>query len=330
MTPSPATPALRYAGWVTEVVSPIKDFIDDTVDPRDLYADLQEVAEGESGSVFAARVVRSSNAQDYIAIKQVALLPSGSPKLIDLERELRLMKRLRHSNILTMDMLYVDLVEDSLWISMALMDRSLADVLDLAEDGIQVDEKCITRLAKDTLMALSFLRAQGIAHRDVRSDNLLINHSGNVKLADFSNAVKVLPNQPLCDEPAGVIYWQVCTDRPGPYDPLKVDVWSLGATVWEMAQAQPPFADITDASQIGDTLPPLDSPESFSRSFHDFLQLCSQPRSSRPDPEDLLHTPFIRNANDRSVVAELLLRCRSTEEDLAKRLSVVSQRTVCP
>ncbi len=77
MTPSPATPALRYAGWVTEVVSPIKEFIDDTVDPRDLYADLQEVAEGESGSVFAARVVRSANAQEYVAIKQVALLPSG-------------------------------------------------------------------------------------------------------------------------------------------------------------------------------------------------------------------------------------------------------------
>ncbi|KAI0759668.1 kinase-like protein [Irpex lacteus] len=329
MTPSPATPALRYAGWVTEVVSPIKEFIDDTIDPRDLYADLQEVAEGESGSVFAARVVRSANAQEYVAIKQVALLPSGSQKLVDLERELRLMKNLRHPNILSMNMLYVDLMDDALWISMELMDRSLADVLNLVEEGVQMDERHIARFAKDTLTALSFLQRQGIAHRDVRSDNLLVNHSGDVKLADFSNAVKVLPNQPLCDEPAGVIYWQAPEMRSGPYDPLKVDVWSLGATVWEMAQAQPPFADATDASEIGDTLPPLDSPESFSRSFHDFLQLCSQPRTSRPDPEDLLNTPFIRNANDRSVVAELLSRCRSAEEDQAKRHSVASQGTVC-
>ena len=80
-----------------------------------------------------------------------------------------------------------------------------------------------------TLTALSFLQAHGISHRDVRSDNLLVNHNGVVKLgelhaqrqgthtdvilADFSNAVKVLPHQPLCDEPAGVIYWQVCIDR---------------------------------------------------------------------------------------------------------------------
>lgn len=80
-----------------------------------------------------------------------------------------------------------------------------------------------------TLTALNFLQAHGISHRDVRSDNLLVNHNGVVKLgelhaqcqgtrtdtvlADFSNAVKVLQHQPLCDEPAGVIYWQVCIDR---------------------------------------------------------------------------------------------------------------------
>ncbi|KAI0692334.1 kinase-like domain-containing protein [Cytidiella melzeri] len=331
MAPSPVTPALRYSGWVTALVAPIKEFIDETVDPRDLYADLHEVAEGESGSVFAARVVRSARAGSYVAIKQVALLPSGSQKLVELERELRVMKGVRHKHLLSMEVLYVDLVEDSLWISMELMDRSLADILNLIEEGVEVQEQHIAHFTKDALTALSFLQTQRIAHRDVRSDNLLVNQRGVLKLADFSNAVRVSAAQPSCDEPAGVIFWQAPEMRRyvGRYNPLKVDVWSLGATVWEMAQAQPPFADATDASQIGDTLPPLDSPESFSRSFHDFLQLCSQPCSSRPEPETLLDTPFIRTATDRRVAVDLLLRCRSTEEELAKRLSVASQGTVC-
>lgn len=80
----------------------------------------------------------------------------------------------------------------------------------------------------------------------------------------------------------------------GPYNPLKVDVWSLGATVWEMAQTQPPFADATDASQIGDQLPPLDQPRLFSQSFHVFLQLCSRPCLLRPDPDDLLNVSVMR------------------------------------
>lgn len=76
----------------------------------------------------------------------------------------------------------------------------------------------------------------------------------------------------------------------GLYDPLKVDVWSLGATTWELVHGDPPFADVQDTRQIvGAQLPPVRQPEAFSRSFHDFLDLCSQPAATRPDPDELLN-----------------------------------------
>lgn len=75
----------------------------------------------------------------------------------------------------------------------------------------------------------------------------------------------------------------------GPYNALKVDVWSLGATIWELAQAEPPFSDLTDPRQFGDQWPELSQPEIYSRSFHDFLNLCSKPSSSRPEPHELLN-----------------------------------------
>lgn len=151
---SPGTPAPRYPGWVSEVLAPLRTFINDLIDPRDLYSDLQEIAEGESGSVYAARVIASSSGLDdsaasYIAIKNVPLLPSGSPKLVDLRRELELMKNVQHPHILTMDALYVDLVEDSLWIRMDLMERSLADVIGLVGEGIVLEEALIAQFASD-------------------------------------------------------------------------------------------------------------------------------------------------------------------------------------
>jgi len=74
------------------------------------------------------------------------------------------------------------------------------------------------------------------------------------------------------------------------YDPLKVDVWSLGATTWELVHGDPPFADVEDPHHIvSEQLPPVREPEAISRSFHDFLHLCSQPAALRPDPDELLN-----------------------------------------
>lgn len=58
------------------------------------------------------------------------------------------------------------------------------------------------------MQALYYLQSRGIAHRDVRSDNLLVNRDGIVKLADFSNAVQVTKHNPTCNNAVGVIYWQ--------------------------------------------------------------------------------------------------------------------------
>jgi len=206
----------------------------------------------------------------------------------------------------------------------------LADIVVLVAEGAVVREGPIAQCASDVLQALTFLQTLGIAHRDLRSDNLLISMQGVVKLADFSSAVRVVRDRPHCAGLAGVIYWQAPEMRKGSYDALKVDVWSLGATVWEMAQAEPPFTDVADPSQLGDRWPPLYQPEEFSRSFHDFLRLCSEPAASRPTPDELLQTPFIQGASGRAALCELLADCRVIEERLSRQQSGDSPGAVPP
>ena len=87
-----------------------------------------------------------------------------------------------------------------------------------------------------------------------------------------------------------LIFIFIFADSRGSYDPLKVDVWSLGATTWELVHGDPPFSDLQDACRaVGTQLPPVHQPDAYSRSFHDFLHLCSQPAASRPDPDELLN-----------------------------------------
>ena len=171
----------RYPGWLSGVVNPLAPFIDATVEPRDHYVELQEIAEGESGSVFAARVdpdnadklrlhpsVKSRDTEEIekgapalVAIKIIAITPPCSnvevpeaQKLIDLERELKLMKGLWHENILGLDALYVDLTEDTLWVRMELMERSLADIVGLVAAGLVLHDRMIARFALDVSLNL--------------------------------------------------------------------------------------------------------------------------------------------------------------------------------
>ena len=175
---APLSPFQQYRGWLSAVVAPLEEFIDETVDPRNHYLNLTEIAEGESGSVYSACLnpltasklrlppaIKAKDTEDMsqhpeqvklVAIKSVAIVPSGSPKLVDLQRELTLMKGLSHENMLGMDGVYVDLVEDSLWVRMELMERSLADLVGLVGDGLMLQDRMLARFASDVRYFLFF------------------------------------------------------------------------------------------------------------------------------------------------------------------------------
>ena len=92
------------------------------------------------GLASASAFLRA-RANERVAIKHVTLLPGGSQKLSDLRRELELLRGARHPHVLQMEGLYVDLVEDSLWIGMELMERSLADMLGVGADEEEEGEE---------------------------------------------------------------------------------------------------------------------------------------------------------------------------------------------
>jgi hypothetical protein len=176
-----STKAARYPAWLAAIVLPLAEFIDDAADPHALFTDLQEIAQGESGSVYSAYAAPSvvqqfqplsprSPTKDCIesvqvAIKRVPLVRGGTAKLVDLRRELELARALHHANVLRMERLYVDVADESLWIGMELMDRSLADVLAVvgeeSEEGagapVMISEKMVARFVWDVSGVPSFL-----------------------------------------------------------------------------------------------------------------------------------------------------------------------------
>ena len=72
---------------------------------------------------------------------------------------------------------------DRIWIFLEIMDCSLLDILEKYYD--KWSEGVVKYILWQGLRGLDFLHKMNIIHRDIKSDNILVNTSGAVKLSDF-------------------------------------------------------------------------------------------------------------------------------------------------
>lgn len=95
--------------------------------------------------------------------------------------EIEIMKRVRHRNIVSMYELYE--TPKCLWIILELVDSG--DLLTHLATIDEHSEKIAARFIKQVFHGLHYLHSLGIVHRDIKLDNILLNHEGMIKIADF-------------------------------------------------------------------------------------------------------------------------------------------------
>lgn len=98
------------------------------------------------------------------------------------------------------------------------------------------------------MKSLVYLHDRYIIHRDIKSDNILVSEGGEVKLADFGYAAQLTKEKNSRDSKVGTVCWMAPELIRGvqKYD-TKVDVWSLGILLMEMAEGQPPYINEAQA-----------------------------------------------------------------------------------
>ncbi|KII87396.1 hypothetical protein PLICRDRAFT_43026 [Plicaturopsis crispa FD-325 SS-3] len=279
-------------------------------DPTRLYRNLVKIGQGASGGVYTAYQVGTNLS---VAIKQMDL--DKQPKKDLIINEILVMRSSRHPNIVN----YIDsfLHKNDLWVVMEYMEGgSLTDVV----TANLMTEGQIAAVSRETTQGLEHLHRHGVIHRDIKSDNVLLSMTGDIKLTDFGFCAQISdPQHSKRTTMVGTPYWmapEVVTRKE--YGP-KVDIWSLGIMAIEMIEGEPPYLNQNPLKALyliaTNGTPTIANPEALSPTFTDYLaKTLEVDAEKRPNATQLLQHPFFKLSEPLRTLAPLIKAAR----DIAK------------
>ncbi|KAG6494740.1 hypothetical protein ZIOFF_042501 [Zingiber officinale] len=105
--------------------------------------------------------------------------------------------------------------------------------------------KVVIQIALDLARGLSYLHSKKIVHRDVKTENMLLDRTGTVKIADFGVArIEAQNPNDMTGETGTLGYMAPEVLKGGPYN-RKCDVYSFGVCLWEIYCCDMPYPDLS-------------------------------------------------------------------------------------
>ncbi|XP_064411796.1 serine/threonine-protein kinase PAK 5 isoform X1 [Latimeria chalumnae] len=274
-------------------------------DPREYLDNYIKIGEGSTGIVCIATEKHTGK---QVAVKKMDLRKQQRREL--LFNEVVIMRDYHHENVVDMYNSY--LVGDELWVVMEFLEGgALTDIV----THTRMNEEQIATVCSSVLRALSYLHHQGVIHRDIKSDSILLTSDGRIKLSDFGFCAQVSKEVPKRKSLVGTPYWmapEVISRLP--YG-TEVDIWSLGIMVIEMVDGEPPYFNeppLQAMRRIRDNLPPrvkdIHKVSSMLRGFLD--QMLVREPSQRATAQELLRHPFLKLTGPASCIVPLMRQYR--------------------
>jgi eukaryotic-like serine/threonine-protein kinase len=225
---------VRSTSGISELEEPAKLPVPPSLTER--YEVISRLGAGGMGVVYKAK---DRETGETVALKVLNPEIADSTPLMDVFRnEIRVARRITHKNVCRIyDFSRTD---DSAFISMEFVQgETLRCVLDrfnalTPRNGI--------RIALEICDALNEVHAQGIVHRDIKPQNLMIDGSGNVKLMDFGLAHVVDDRSTAA---AGTPSYMAPEQANGRHIDQRADIYSLGLVLFEVFTGSPVFAGNT-------------------------------------------------------------------------------------
>lgn len=201
---------------------------------QDRYEILEQIGSGGMSDVYKALCHKLNRP---VAIKVLKEEFSSDDSFVSkFKMEAQAAARLSHPNIVN---IYDVVDEASLhYIVMELIEGiTLKNYI--SKKGF-LDSKEAIGVAIQVAQGIAAAHAQGIIHRDIKPQNIIIARDGKVKVADFGIA-RAATSQTLNATAMGSVHYISPEQARGGYSDVRSDVYSLGITMYEMVAGRVPF-----------------------------------------------------------------------------------------
>ncbi|XP_010323839.1 mitogen-activated protein kinase kinase kinase 18-like [Solanum lycopersicum] len=249
------------------------------------------------GSSAAVSVAKSRFSDEVFAVKSVELSESQL-----LQKEQKILSELSSPYVLSYKGCDVTKEKDKLMFNIRMEympDGTLSD--EIRKQSGRMNEPLIGYYTKQMVQGLEYLHSRGIAHCDIKGQNILLGKSG-AKIADFGCAKWIDPanRDGGANSIGGTPMFMAPEVARGEEQGCAADIWGLGCTMIEMATGGSPWNNVTNAASLlhkiafSEQSPEI--PTFLSLQAKDFLNKCLRRDSKeRWTAKQLLKHPFLES-----------------------------------
>ncbi|KAI5726039.1 hypothetical protein M8J77_023179 [Diaphorina citri] len=174
---------------------------------------------------------------------------SGINPLDKVYREIAILKKLDHPNVVKLVEVLDDPYEDNLYLVFELLERG--EVMHIPCEK-PLGEQEAWSYFRDVILGLEYLHFQRIIHRDIKPSNLLLGHDNHVQIADLGVCTEFEGPDAVLNAPAGTPAFTapeaIKSAQGKQFSGKAYDIWSLGITLFAFVYGRLPF----DAETIPD------------------------------------------------------------------------------